>query len=399
MRTVMVAILAVTLAATAFAATMDKPSPAPDTQYAQWKHGPPTDPAFFPVAVWLQAPKNAPKFKAIGINVYIGQWKGPTEEDLAELSRHGMKVICDQNDVGLRHKDDPIIIGWMHGDEPDNCKRNADDTKWIPVARPDEIIADYKRMKAADPTRPVYLNLGCKVADEKYKGSWVRDHETYVEFLKGCDIVSYDIYPAKSSKPHLKGNLWYVPRGVDRLHQWSDGRKIVWNILECTPNAEKKPTPRDIKAEVWMSLVHGSTGICYFVHQFSPEFIEAGLLAYPDMAKAVGDINKQIHALAPVLNSPTVEGLVGATSYKVETPVDIMVKRHGGAVYVFAVAMRDGDASRAVFRVKPLDASVPPRGTVEVLGENRTIEMADGVFADEFAGYAVHLYRITPAAQ
>ncbi len=33
-----------------------------------------------------------------------------------------MQVICDQNAVGLTHKDDPTIIGWMHGDEPDNAQ-------------------------------------------------------------------------------------------------------------------------------------------------------------------------------------------------------------------------------------------------------------------------------------
>jgi len=395
MRTMIVTVLVVALAATAFAATMDKPPRAANTQYAGWKHGPSTDPGFFPVAVWLQAPKNAPKYQAIGINVYIGQWKGPTEKDLAELKKHGMKVICDQNEVGLKHKDDPTIIGWMHGDEPDNCKRNADDTKWIPVAKPDEIIADYKRMKAKDPTRPVYLNLGCKVADDKYKGSWVGDHQIYVEFLKGCDIVSYDIYPAKSSKPHLKGNLWYVPLGVDRLYTWADGgRTIVWNILECTPNAEKKPTPRDIRAEVWMSLVHGSTGICYFVHQFRPTFIEAGLLAYPEMAKAVGEINRQIHDLAPVLNSPTIAGGAVAESGNKDVPLDLMVKRHKGATYVFAVAMRDGK-TRADFQVRGL----PGKAVAEVLGESRTIAVDGGRFADDFEGYGVHLYKLAPAAK
>ena len=82
---------------------------------------PPTQTSF-PLAVWLQSPKNAPKFKALGINTYVGLWKGPTEEQLVELRKRGMKVICSQNAVGLRHLYDPTIIGWMHGDEPDNAQ-------------------------------------------------------------------------------------------------------------------------------------------------------------------------------------------------------------------------------------------------------------------------------------
>ena len=80
------------------------------------------DPNFFPIAVWLQSPDQAPKYKAIGINLYVGLWKGPTEKQLAELKKHGMRVICSQNAVGLEHKDDPTIVAWMHGDEPDNAQ-------------------------------------------------------------------------------------------------------------------------------------------------------------------------------------------------------------------------------------------------------------------------------------
>jgi hypothetical protein len=74
------------------------------------------DPNFFPVAVWLQNPTRAPQYLEIGVNLYVGLWRGPTEEQLAELKKHGMGVICAQNAVGLRHKDDPTIVAWMHGD-------------------------------------------------------------------------------------------------------------------------------------------------------------------------------------------------------------------------------------------------------------------------------------------
>src|SRR5262245_2988385 len=34
----------------------------------KWKNGLPSDEGYFPIAVWVQDPKNAPRYKAAGIN-------------------------------------------------------------------------------------------------------------------------------------------------------------------------------------------------------------------------------------------------------------------------------------------------------------------------------------------
>jgi hypothetical protein len=138
-----------------------------------------------------------------------------------------------------------------------------------------------------------------------------------------------------------------------------------------------------------MALIHGARGIIYFAHQFKPTFIEAGLLADEAMAREVAALNRQIHDLAPVLNSPDVPGGVTVASSSAAVPVEAVAKRRDGATYVFAVGMRDGTTT-ATFTV----AGVTGRATAEVLGENRTVEVRDGVFKDEFGAWGVHLYRI-----
>jgi hypothetical protein len=71
------------------------------------------------------------------------------------------------------------------------------------------------------------------------------------------------------------------------------------------------------------------------------------------------------------------------------TPIDIMVKRYQGALYIFAVAMRPGDAT-ATFTLRGV-----AEANAEVIGESRTLSVAGGTFSDDFAAdYAVHLYRI-----
>jgi hypothetical protein len=364
-----------------------------DSPYAAWKNGPSTDPAFFPIAVWLQAPRNASKYKELGINLFIGLWEGPTEQQLKELRDAGMPVICHQNAVGLAHKDDKGIVAWMHGDEPDNAQALPGNKGYGPPILPAKIVEDYRKIAAADPSRPVLLNLGQGVAWDGWIGRGVRTShpEDYAEYVKGCDIASFDIYPVNSDRKDVSRQLEYVPKGVDRLREWTGGKKAVWNCIECTPydGPARKPTPRDVKAEVWMSLIHGSQGLVYFVHVFKPGFIEAGLLADAGMAEAVKAINGQVRELAPALNSPTVKDGVKVGSSAPEVPIDAVAKRHGGATYVFAVAMR-GAAAKATFTV----AGLPPKASAEVLGEGRTIDVISGKFEDAFEGYAVHLYKM-----
>lgn len=354
-----------------------------------------TEPAkadFFPLAVWVQNPSNAERYRAAGINLYVGLWRGPTDEQLAELKRHEMRVICGQNKVGLAHRDDPTIFGWMHGDEPDNAQSRRDGKGYDPPILPEKVVADYERIKQANPTRPVLLNLGQGVAWDQWIGRGTRRNhpEDYPEYVKGCDIASFDIYPACHDHADVVGKLWMVADGVTRLRKWA-GQRPVWNCIECThiSNPKAKATPQQVKAEVWMSLVRGSRGIIYFVHQFEPQFIEAGLLADDEMLAQVTAVNKQIQVLAPVINSPDVPDGVVSTSSVAAAPVEAIAKRHGGATYVFAVAMRDAQAE-ARFQVAGLTGSA----TAEVLGEDRQLKVESGKFSDTFRPWDVHLYRI-----
>lgn len=386
-------ILALLGTALACAAAQEAPAATP---YAQWKSGPPREESFFPIAVWLQSPAKAEQYRQAGINTYVGLWRGPTEEQLAALKQAGMKLICSQNETALKHLNDPVIIGWMHGDEPDNAQSLGRGKGYGPPIAPEKIIRDYERIRQADPSRPVMLNLGQAVAYDNYIGRGVRRNhpEDYPEYLKGCDIASFDIYPVVHDKPEVAGKLWFVPHGVERLVNWTGGQKSVWNCIECThiSNPARKATPHEVRAEVWMSLIHGSRGLIYFVHEWQPRFNESALLSDPEMLAGVTAINRQITRLAPVLNQPTLKDAARVTSENPAVPVAVMAKRHQDAVWLFAVGMRDGETT-ATFALEGL----PSDARAEVLDENRTLAISAGTFKDNFAPWSVHLYRISSA--
>jgi len=369
----------------------------------QMQSSPLTRTDVFPIAVWLQRPDNAGRYKDLGVNLYVGLWRGPNEEQLAELRRQGMHLICGQNEYALTQLDNPMIVAWMHGDEPDNAQPIRGGGGYGPPIDPARIVEQYRRIKDRDPSRPVLLNLGQGVAWDGWHGRGVRTNhpEDYPEYIEGCDIASFDIYPAVHDRPAVAGKLWYVARGVDRLKRWAGDRRSVWNCIECTHigNAKVKPTPAQVKAEVWMSIIHGSQGLIYFCHQFEPTPIEAGLLADAEMSAAVKRINEEIHRLAPAIRSPSVpQGLTVACNPVAVSPelaaamdtgpVAAVAKRQGNDSYVFAVRMEDAPV-RATFQLRDKFD-----GEVEVVGEDRKLPLEKGKFEDEFAGYAVHLYRV-----
>ena len=362
--------------------------------YAKWSHGPSTDPGFFPIAVWMQDPALAARYQTAGFNTYVAlpyidNHPSPTEEHLTVLKQAGMRVICDQNAVAMKHLDDSTIVGWMQGDEPDVKWGSGEGQEAVMPVLPETIIADYEKMRAADPSRPVFLNLAN--GDLIERGARRGHMEDYPEYIKGCDIVSFDVYPVSSVRPEVLGKLWYVADGVKRLVQWSNGRKVVWNCLECTRinSINRQPTPQEVRCEAWMSIIHGSRGFIWFVHEFKPVPNDAALLDDPEMLAAVTAINLQIHDLARVINSPALANVASVKSANAAAPVAFTARRHNGAVYLFAVGMR-GEQTKATFQV----AGKLADGTVEAIGENRTIPIHGGVFADPFFLWAVHLYRI-----
>jgi hypothetical protein len=374
------------------AQTTDPESNAPGAENAdvRWRNGPASNPGYFPIGVWAQHHRDAGNYSKLGVNLYLSLPGGPTEEQLTALKRAGMKTICRQNNVGLSHIDDPTIIGWMHGDEPDNFTKDGAG-KWVPKRTSKSIVADYERIMQNDPSRPVLLNLGQGVSNDQWKGGWAKESD-YRELVKGCDIVSYDIYPACSTREEVTGKLELCAKGVSRLRQWSQDEKVVWFITEAAhiQNPARMATPHQMRFEVWSSIIHGARGIIYFCHQWKPTRDFAAPLNNAVTRKAVTSINRQIAELAPVLNSASIDhNSVTVVSTNDDTQIATMQKHDDEVVFVFAAAMGDTETT-ASFKL----AESQGTATARVIGEDRTIDVEAGRFKDNFQGYDVHIYRI-----
>jgi hypothetical protein len=355
--------------------------------YKKWKNGPPSDPSFYPIMVWLQSPPNATKYKNVGINFFTGLYQGPTDAQLTQLAAAGIPTICDQAGVWKAHASDKTIAGWLQPDEPDNAQSNGQGG-YDPCISPATIVAGYQTMVTNDATRPVMLGLGRGVADTSWvgRGTCTGMTSMYPMYAMGGDILAFDIYPVNEGVP-----LEMVAAGVDNLIKWSGGGKPVIADIEASNfDNTARPSPAQIKSEVWMAIVHGAAGTQYFCHRFTPTFSETDCLDDAPTAAAMKSINAELTTLAPVLNTPPIGNGVTVKSSAAAIPVDVLLKRQGGATYLFATEMRAGTTT-ATFTL----ARLPATASAEVLGESRTLPVTNGVLTDAFASYGVHLYKLT----
>jgi hypothetical protein len=360
--------------------------------YKPWTNGPPSDPSFFPISVWLQDPSEAQAYAAIGVNQFIGLWQGPTAQQISDLGAASMPVLCDQNATALADKSNKILRGWTQQDEPDDAQPDGMGG-YGPCIDPATIQMLYQQWTAADATRPVFLNFGQGAAYTDWigRGSCTSQTTDYPKYIQGADILSFDIYPMNETDPPVAGDLTYVAKGVDNLRGWAQYKKPVWNWIECTGinGPANKPTPDDVRAEVWLAIIHGSMGIGYFVHQFAPTEDDHALLDEATMKSAVAAINARLTALAPALNTPPISNGVTVASTDATVPIDTLLKREGGKTYLFAVAAKNAPTT-GKFHLERLPNAVGAK----VLDESRTVAIHGGDFQDDFAAWGVHLYEI-----
>jgi hypothetical protein len=352
--------------------------------YGGWPRGFPMDTSYFPLGVWMQNPMNAERFAAVGVNHFVGLWQGPTDEQLTAARAANMPVVCEQQGVWQNNLSDRNVQGWLQADGPDNAQE-LEDGAYGPCIPPSETRARYADMVAGDASRPVVLLLGQGVATPDWvgRGECAGRTEDYPQYAASADILVNYTYPVANQNP-----LQLVATGVQKLNEYASWKKpVIADIEASSIRGLPRPTPHELRAEVWMSLIHGAAGIQYFCHRMEP-LNETDCLDDAETAAALTRLNREVLELAPVLNTQSYALAPRSTSSAV--PVRAVLKHVGNTRYVFAASMADGSTT-ATFPLIGANAAT----RVEVLGEGRELTAIDGTFEDDFAPYDVHLYRLT----
>jgi len=141
-----------------------------------------------------------------------------------------------------------------------------------------------------------------------------------------------------------------------------------------------------------MSLIQGSRGIIYFVHQFEPVFKEASLFEDPALLEGITKLNAEIAKLAPVLNASNSEDESADFRITVESDqeatISSMRKKRGDSIYLFIANHRSTIAN---YRIRIPDNSII-RKTID-LDHDREISKESLQTEIPLTGYGIRRLR------
>jgi len=365
------------------------------------------DPSFFPMMSFSNSFSSDEEIawdKAHGINVYHG---------LNPYSPYDMLPAHDMYYVGL-----------PYADVYSNVTMPSSFANWIGHNTPDEIdgtsgsgpnglaavTAESNDYRALNDGRPIFANYTQMVVSNSFQpyGEQFINHT-------GVDAVSIDMYwytiPNASFgnayvtsvngpvAPRTATAYGAMVRGMRQLNDLGSTKKPMWMFVECLSGSPGEQfvryiAPGELKGAVMSSIINEARGIMWFNNVASEGYAVGNVLRQAQVQGsgfvghtqivAMQEVNSQVHALAPVINTQSYVWNFGAN-------LETMLKTQGGFAYVFAMCANNSAPGSRTFT---LPAGIS--GTqVQVVDEGRTIPVSGGAFSDTFAAeYSYHIYKI-----
>jgi hypothetical protein len=340
---------------------------------------------FFPILSWAQSARRFERLRALGFNTFCG---GRGKES-CDAARQAGGYALPHFAEGV--KGHPALLAYLQPDEPD-----LGFDKGRPRTSPEAVVEQYRKIRAADDTRPVFQNLTSAFM-ESGPGAERRtaaERKAYYEaVVRGADLLGFDIYPIYGW--NRDDRLIWVAEGVTDLARYAGPSRPVFAFIETSKGSrwidadrQKDVRPEHTRAEVWMAILRGATGIAYFTHAWRPEFTE--FRPDEEMQRELKRLNEQITRLAPVLLSGPARAKV-SIAFEGGLAGEAAAREHEGSLYLFANNLdMKGRGGKATLSVEGLRSG----SRIEVIDEARTLVADEGRFTDDFAPLAVHLYRV-----
>jgi hypothetical protein len=224
--------------------------------------------------------------------------------------------------------------------------------------------------------------------------------QTYTEWLKWTDVTTFDLYPVTGwNQP---SRIPDVGLATKQLVGMARQGQAVWTVVEAsdqelswTPPETKGPTAAQMRAEVWMSIAAGAKGIGYFTISFGRNKNFQWNNLTDEIKAELKRTNGQLTELAgPIVLGDTDKKLT-VTGDETKDPATkghaIMAirKEYQGKTYVIAVNMTPA-AVKPTFQLE----TPPGASTADLYKENRTVDVKNATFTDDFAPLAVHIYQL-----
>jgi len=249
-------------------------------------------------------------------------------------------------------RDHPGLLGWYLCDEPDGSN-----------TPPEELVRSYRIVRELDPYHPITMVFMAP--------------EPASQFAAATDVVMTDPYPIPD------GPVTVVHDAIALLVSEFDGEKPVWLVPQAFGGNEwweREPTAAEERVMTYLGLIHGATGVVYYVRH--------GLNGFPKSTIAWGECSRLAlegaeltpallsHEARPRARSSTSSIHVGAWSDR-------------GMIYVLAA---NTENRPQVMRLEV--EGVRGRGEAKAIFENRTVPFSRGVIEDMIDAYGTRAYQL-----
>jgi hypothetical protein len=248
-------------------------------------------------------------------------------------------------------RDHPALLTWYIADEPDSRNLPADSLK-----------ETYKLIKELDPYHPVSLVLNSP--------------RKAAEFRDVMDIVMTDPYPIP------QGRILEVKEYTDIIKKVFWLEKPVWTVIQAFGGNEwwqREPNPREVRAMTYLAVIHGATGIQYFIRS-GPNSFPKSVAAWDEC----GALALEISELTPDILSPHYAPVIIAS----DDFIHAKVWNRAGLVTI-AVVNEQNKPAAFTLKIDGIDITI----TADVMFENRQTDIKAGVIGDIIDGYGTRVYR------
>ena len=339
---------------------------------------------FFPIGMYgvysadgVEALKElkAAGFNAVQTYVYSKKY---LQDYLREAQQVGLRAFIYPGTRLSRDEVDPLgkvasmvktlsekdaVLAWQLADEQEYNK-----------ILPEQVEELRRRIHLGDRSRPTALVIA--------------KSNNYKNYAPVTDIMIVDPYPV--SKEPLTG----ISDAVEKARIAVKNKKPVWVVVQLFGyqneqhkgyGRKREPTIGEVRCMTYLAIVHGAKGIFYFAYHGSQYDVRLS----PKYWEGVKGIAGELRDLTPVL-------LASGNGKKIN------VQDQGGGQKAIHSLVKKLDGKKYLFAVNTLNAPVHGiilgvEGSVQQIGvefESRNVDRVDGVFVDNFAPYAVHIYKI-----
>lgn len=220
---------------------------------------------YIPIMSWFSIPADQTtveryqELAECGFNINFSHFYhlSDLQKSLDVAEEVGVKVMGMSNELYYQTdsavnliKDHPALYGYFLRDEP------------LPPAFP-ELGAWAQRIKDADDTHPIYLNLFPSYVDTNAFGCSYREYvRRFIEEVK-LPMVSFDNYPITTDgvRQMWYENLMIIAEESEKagLPFWAFSLSVPhWNYPE--------PTLASIRMQMYTNLAYGASGLQYFTY-------------------------------------------------------------------------------------------------------------------------------------